>query len=127
LEANMIVGRQTSGPANSGRGVLRQSVPNSRKTLNQALAYVGAYFITYFLVFLSGFMFLASGNYNDIIVLIALFLYPLQGKCSSVPTTVLAKPMVRFRYQQCSIVLSLSIFFYKRLPQLHSLHILQSY
>jgi hypothetical protein len=82
LEANMIVGRQTSGPANSGRGVLRQSVPNSRKTLNQALAYVGAYFITYFLVFLSGFMFLASGNYNDIIVLIALFLYPLQGKCS---------------------------------------------
>jgi hypothetical protein len=125
-EANMIVGRQTAAQANSGRGVLRQSVSNSRKTLNQALAYVGAYFITYFLVFLSGFMFLATGKYNDIIVLIALFLYPLQGKCLSVPATVLAKPAARLVYQ-CSIRSLTVLIFLQRLPQLHSLHILQSY
>jgi hypothetical protein len=89
-EANMIVGRQTSEQINAGRGVLRQSVSNSRKTMNRALAYVGAYFCTYFLVYVNGFIFLAEGKHNDTITLLGFFLYPLQGKYHLVLFVVLA-------------------------------------
>jgi len=79
-EANMIVGRQTSEQINAGRGVLRQSVSSSKRTMNRALAYVGAYFCTYFLVYVNGFIFLAEGKLNATISLLGFFVYPLQGK-----------------------------------------------
>jgi hypothetical protein len=87
-EANMIVGRQTA--AQASHGVLRQSVSNSRKTMNRALAYVGAYFCTYFLVYVNAFIFLAEEKHNDTIALISNFLYPLQGKSHLVLVAVLA-------------------------------------
>eukprot|EP00979_Chaetoceros_neogracilis_P006045 scaffold1197_cov168-Chaetoceros_neogracile.AAC.4 len=82
-EASMILGRQTSEQSNVGRGVLRQTVSNSRRTMNRALAYVGAYFCTYFLVYVNAFIFLAEGKRNATITLISYFLYPLQGKVTS--------------------------------------------
>jgi len=89
-EACMILGRQTSEQINVGRGVLRQTVSNSKRTMNRALAYVGAYFCTYFLVYVNGFIFLAEGKLNATITLIGFFLYPLQGKSHSVLSAVLA-------------------------------------
>jgi len=80
IETSMIAGRQSLAQANASRGVLRQTVSNSRKVLNQALAYVGAYFCTYFFIFLLEFISLVSGESNATISLIAAFLYPLQGK-----------------------------------------------
>eukprot|EP00979_Chaetoceros_neogracilis_P006043 scaffold1197_cov168-Chaetoceros_neogracile.AAC.2 len=51
--------------------------------MNRALAYVGAYFCTYFLVYVNAFIFLAQGKHNATITLISYFLYPLQGKVTS--------------------------------------------
>jgi len=50
-EANMIAGNRNQAQASNARrnkGLLRQNVTNSRRVLNQALAYTGAYFATWF-------------------------------------------------------------------------------
>ena len=50
-EANMIAGRHNQAQANNTNngGLLRQNVTNSRKVLNQGLAYAGAFLATCFL------------------------------------------------------------------------------
>jgi len=48
-ESNMIAGRQSQAQANNASsGLLRQNVTNSRKVLNQGLAYAGAFLATWF-------------------------------------------------------------------------------
>jgi len=76
-EASMIAGRQS---VNSARGLLRQNVTNSRKVLNQALAYVGAYLFSYTLSIINQFIFFRSGKYNLTILVLSSVFYPLQGK-----------------------------------------------
>jgi hypothetical protein len=76
-EASMIVGRQSTISAG---GLLRQNVTNSRKVLNQALAYVGAYLFSYTLTIINQFIFIGSGKYNLTILVISCVFYPLQGK-----------------------------------------------
>jgi len=79
-EASMIAGNRNQAQARRNTGLLRQNVVNSRKVLNQALAYAGAYFATWFFwVFylISG---LITGKPKDIMLVLATFFVPLQGK-----------------------------------------------
>jgi len=80
-EHNMIAGRQSQSAALSwsSRLSLRQTVTNSRKVLNQGLAYVGAYLCSYILNYINGFIFLGDGEYNEKLLIFQAFFYPLQG------------------------------------------------
>jgi len=69
--ATMIAGRQTE---------VSLRVPNSRKVLNQALAFAGAFLCSFILVYTNGFIFLGSGKYNITIFALQAFFHPLQGK-----------------------------------------------
>jgi hypothetical protein len=80
-EQSMIAGDQLlTQTRQSLRGGLRQPVSNSRKTLNIALAYVGAYVCTFFFLFINECMFITTGTNNVTMALLASFFYPLQGK-----------------------------------------------
>ena len=87
-EASMIVGRQSTISAG---GLLRQNVTNSRKVLNQALAYVGAYLFSYTLTIINQFIFIGSGKYNLTILVISCVFYPLQGKSDSSRILIFAR------------------------------------
>ena len=71
-EANMIAGQTV--------GSLRQKVSNSRKVLNQALAFTDAFLCSYILLYVNAFLFLGSGKYNITVFALQTFFYPLQGK-----------------------------------------------
>ena len=79
-EANMIAGNRNQEQASNG--LLRQNVANSRKVLNQALAYAGAYFCTwFFLIFLLLYVLITGKNKEiKILNLLATISFPLQGK-----------------------------------------------
>tara|TARA_B110000093_G_C12698711_1_gene297278 strand:- start:122 stop:472 length:351 start_codon:yes stop_codon:yes gene_type:complete len=77
--ASMITGNQSQAEWLS----LRQNVTNSRKVLNQALAYVGAYLFSYVLPIINQFIFIGSGNYSLTILVMSSAIYPLQGKSDS--------------------------------------------
>ena len=82
-EQSMIVGRRNQVaelPWSHRLLSLRQTVTNSRKVLNQALAYVGAYLCSFILVYVDAFILLSDGHYNDTILLLQAFFHPLQGK-----------------------------------------------
>jgi len=78
-EASMIAGNRNQAQATRNTGLLRQNVANSRKVLNQALAYAGAYFATWFF-FVCYLLILITGKYNEIMLVLATFFSPLQGK-----------------------------------------------
>ena len=79
-EANMIAGRQNQAQANNANsGLLRQNVTNSRKVLNQGLAYAGAFFTTWFSFIVIEIVSLAGG-YSTTLDLLSAFFAPLQGK-----------------------------------------------
>jgi len=78
-EASMIAGNRNQAQARRNNGLLRQNVANSRKVLNQALAYAGAYFATWFF-FVCYLLILITGKYNEIMLVLATFFPPLQGK-----------------------------------------------
>jgi hypothetical protein len=82
-EVSMIAGRQSPAEANAAGGLPRQNVTNSRKVLNQALAYVGAYLFSYVLPIINQFIFIGSGNYSLTILVMSSAIYPLQGKSDS--------------------------------------------
>ena len=79
-EASMIVGRQS---ADADRGTTPQNVKNSRKVLNQALAYVGAYLFSFILVLINQFIVFRTKKYNITILVMSSAIYPLQGKSDS--------------------------------------------
>jgi len=80
-EANMIAGNRNQAQARRNTGLLRQNVANSRKVLNQALAYAGAYFATwFFLIFLLLFFLIPGNPEPEIMSLLATGCFPLQGK-----------------------------------------------
>jgi len=79
-EASMIAGRQSLAEANAARGLLRQNVTNSRKVLNQALAYLGAYLCSHVLLIINLTMFLSRGKYEIPLLVLQAFFFPLQGK-----------------------------------------------
>jgi hypothetical protein len=84
-EANMIAaGNRNQAQANNG--LLRQNVANSRKVLNQALAYAGAYFATWFFLIFHLISDLVSET-KDILYLLATICYPLQGKSHAITTS----------------------------------------
>ena len=79
-DASMIAGRHPPVEANEPRGLLRQNMTNSRKVLNQALAYVGAYLLSYTLPITNQFIFIGSAKYNLSILGLSSVFYPLQGE-----------------------------------------------
>mgnify|MGYP006102402375 CR=1 FL=1 len=81
-EHNMIAGLQNQSAALSwsSRMSLRQTVTNSRRVLNQAIAYVGAYLCSYILNYINVFKLLSDGEYNDKLLNFQAFFYPLHGK-----------------------------------------------
>jgi len=85
LEVSMIAGRQNQqAQANNSfnlslRLSLRKNVTNSRKVLNQAMAYAGAYLATWIFYICSVLIILFGGD-SVTIALIATFVGPLQGK-----------------------------------------------
>ena len=75
--ASMITGNQSQAEWLS----LRQNVTNSRKVLNQALAYVGAFLCSYIFVSINGFTVLFAGREGYVTLQIFQYiLYPLQGE-----------------------------------------------
>ena len=62
-------------------GILRQSVSNSRRVLNQAIAYVSAYLLSYTFIYSNAIYFIRTkGSYNNTITSLLSFFFPLQGK-----------------------------------------------
>ena len=86
-EANMIAGNRNQAQATSNRLSLRQNVANSRKVLNQALAYAGAYFVTWFfpLCYLLDSL-ITQYSMPAIMSVIASISSPLQGKSYAITT-----------------------------------------
>ena len=78
-EANMIAGNRNQSQASNG-GLLRQNVTNSRKVLNQALAYAGAYIATWFFFVFYLFSAWFTKRERGIMYLLATICIPLQGK-----------------------------------------------
>mmetsp|Transcript_17528 Transcript_17528/g.26244 ORF Transcript_17528/g.26244 Transcript_17528/m.26244 type:complete len:540 (+) Transcript_17528:108-1727(+) len=79
-EVNMIAGNRNQAQARRNTGLLRQNVANSRKVLNQALAYAGAYFATWF--FFVCFLFnelITKNPMPEIMLVLATFFFPFQG------------------------------------------------
>mmetsp|Transcript_17526 Transcript_17526/g.26239 ORF Transcript_17526/g.26239 Transcript_17526/m.26239 type:complete len:569 (+) Transcript_17526:108-1814(+) len=77
-EVNMIAGNRNQAQASNG--LLRQNVANSRKVLNQAMAYAGAYFATWF--FFVYYLLNTAVNQNpmpEIMLVLAATCSPLQG------------------------------------------------
>lgn len=58
---------------------LRKSVTNSRRIMHKAIAYVTAFLLSYSFALVNGFIFIATGKYNDTITLLFSLLYPMQG------------------------------------------------
>ena len=84
-EANMISGNRNQAQATSNGLSLRQNVTNSRKVLNQALAYAGAYFATwFFVVFLMLSEIITQKSMAEVMSVIAAICIPLQGKSHAV-------------------------------------------
>jgi len=82
-ESNMIAGRQSQAQANNASsGLLRQNVTNSRKVLNQGLAYAGAFLATWFFFIYFAITKLAGGDPKAVetLDLLSSFFNPLQGK-----------------------------------------------
>jgi len=83
-EANMIAGRQNRAQANNANngGLLRQNVTNSRKVLNQGLAYAGAFLATWFFFTVWVTVDLTGGDPKalETLDLLSSFFMPLQGK-----------------------------------------------
>jgi len=74
----MIAGNRNQAQASNG--LLRQNVANSRKVLNQAMAYAGAYFATWFFFIFYLLSYLITGKHREIISVLATICFPLQGK-----------------------------------------------
>ena len=84
-EANMISGNRNQAHSCSNGLSLRQNVTNSRKVLNQALAYAGAYFATwFFVVFLMLSEIITQKSMAEVMSVIAAICIPLQGKSHAV-------------------------------------------
>jgi hypothetical protein len=80
-EANMIAGRQNQAQSNNSVNMsLRQNITNSRKVLNQGLAYAGAFLVTWFFYIVSITVTVAGGDPKSVIFLLSTFFVPLQGK-----------------------------------------------
>jgi len=80
-EANMIAGNRNQAQARRNNGMLRQNVVNSRKVLNQALAYAGTYFATcfFFVCYLLNEL-ITQNPMPEIMLVLAATCSPLQGK-----------------------------------------------
>jgi len=97
-EASMITGNRNQAQARRNNGMLRQNVANSRKVLNQALAYAGAFFATWF--FFVYYLLNTAVNQNpmpEIMLVLAATCSPLQGKSHARSTSA----VVFLNYPPC--------------------------
>ncbi len=63
------------------RGILRQSVTNSRRVLHQAFAYVFAFAMSLTFVYINAFIFLRENKYSsETVTMLVCIFYPLQGE-----------------------------------------------
>jgi len=85
-EANMIAGNRNQAQARRNNGLLRQNVVNCRKVLNQALAYAGAFFATWFFLVFHLMSDLGSET-KEILEVLATICYSLQGKSHAITTS----------------------------------------
>jgi len=132
-EVNMIAGNRNQAQARRNTGLLRQNVANSRKVLNQALAYAGAYFATWFFTVFYLLDYLITQKPKEILYFLATVCSPLQGKsharrkhnkCSGIPElSLLAGILVcNFLTDICAVAI-----LHSRILQLSHLHLSQSH
>jgi len=101
-EANMIAGNRNQAQA-SNMFSLRQNVANSRKFLNQALAYAGAYFATWFFPLCCVLdSLITQYSMPAIMSVIASSSSPLQGKSHAITTIAVVFLNYPFSRYSCS-------------------------